>query len=1012
MYAGLSIKRTVVLVLFATSLVTLVAGWAAVRYLGLEGFARLDQEQAFHDLGRATSGLDNELAHLDSALRFKSVSDVTYRFAEDRDKLLGSDTFSWEALRSAGLNLIALYDPAGKLLAAGAFDLNTREAIPLDTLLKDLPDEIKRPGAGAGAGARNQGKGVLNTPLGPMLISYQPVLNSLGWGPSRGTLLAGRFLDGKLVEQLAQQLRLQFSLVPLAKAPALLSDKAREAMRAGKDAFVGSETSESLTVHCLYPDFLGIPALLLTVVHPHTDALAFNRSMHMALGLVGLAGALSFGASILLLQLFVLNPLSRITRHVAQIKDSRDLGKALVLDRDDEIGLLAKTLNATGADLARLYDQLDRQHGLQKLLIDNIPLPISIKDAHGRYVLANPALGRLLGRPAGDLPGSTDAELGSPAIWAASAQAEEQEVLRTGQPRFCESEAFDSPFAGLRLFATNRLPLPGPGDEPASVLTVSLDVTERHHAEENLRQSERKFRTLFESMTEGVSLNEIVTGPSGEASDYRVLGVNPAYESILGITSSRAIGELASRLYGAGEAPLLDTFSKVASSGTPTSFEVFFEPMAKHFHVSAFSPWPGHFATVFTDTTERIRTQEALEHARAVMQHVLDSMPSPVIGVDANAAVAYLNSAAAQMMGAADAVGAQSVGLPLAQAFPPLENYLDPIASALSQERPVQLHRIKVSVSGDQKLIDLQVFPLLADGQARGAVIRLDDVTERVRMEELVLQTEKMMSVGGLAAGMAHEINNPLGGILQSVQIVKRRLFSELPGNSRDAREAGCPLESIGRYLALREIPKFLDAIQDAGTRAAHIVSNMLEFSRRSESTVAPADLAELIEKALELASNDYDLKRKYDFRRIEIVRDFPAEPVIAGCTKTEIEQVVLNLIKNAAQALAVQPPVDQAPRIVLRLSSSHGFARLEVEDNGPGMDEAIRKRVFEPFFTTKSPGLGTGLGLSVSYFIITQNHGGDMTVESSPGRGARFIVRLPLGHPGEEPVGDGQSEA
>ncbi|KAF0233341.1 MAG: signal transduction histidine kinase nitrogen specific [Desulfovibrionaceae bacterium] len=1006
MYVGLSIKRTVILVLFATSLVTLLAGWAAVRYLGLEGFERLDQEQAFHDLGRAASGLDNELAHLDSALRFKSVSDITYRFAADRDKLLGSDTFSWESLRGAGLNLMALYDPAGKLLAVSAFDLETREAIPLDTLLKDLPDEIKRPGAVAGPGAKAHGKGVLNTPLGPMLISYQPVLNSLGWGPSRGTLLAGRFLDDKLVEQIAQQLRLQFSLIPLSKAPGPLADKARAAMRAENDAFVGSESQESLTVHCAYPDFLGIPALLLTVVHPHTDAMVFNRSMHLALGLVALAGVLSFGASILLLQLFVLNPLTRVTRHIAEIKDSRDLGKALVLDRDDEIGLLAKTLNATGADLARLYDQLDRQHGLQKLLIDNIPHPISVKDAHGRYAVANPALGRLLGRPVSELIGSTDSALGSPAMWAEFARAEELEVLRSGKPRFCEAEAFDSPFAGLRLFATSRLLLPGPGDEPASVLTVSLDVTERRYAEESLRQSERKFRTLFESMTEGVSLHEIVTGPMGEITDYRVLDVNPAFESILGIARDKAMGELASRLYGTGQAPFLDIFSRVASIGLATTFEVFFEPMDKHFHISAFSPWPGHFATVFTDTTERIRTQEALEHARTAMQHILDSMPSPVIGVDADAVVAYLNSAAARLLGAPNApnVGdegeageAAAVGLPLVKAFAPLEPYQDAIFSALAQGLPVQLHRVRLTVSGNQRLFDLQVFPMLTEGQTRGAVIRLDDVTERVRMEELVLQTEKMMSVGGLAAGMAHEINNPLGGILQSVQIVQRRLFSDLPGNSRSAQEAGCSLEAIGRYLESRDVPKFLDAIRDAGKRAAHIVSNMLEFSRRSESKMAPADLMELMEKALELASNDYDLKRKYDFRRIEIVRDYPEAPLIARCTKTEIEQVVLNIIKNAAQALASQPLVGQGPCIVLRLSQDGQFARMAVEDNGPGMDEATRKRVFEPFFTTKAPGLGTGLGLSVSYFIITQNHGGDMTVESSPGRGARFIIRLPL---------------
>ena len=987
----MSIKRTVILVLLAASLLTLAAGWAAVRYLGLEGFSRLDQEQAFHDLGRAANALDNELAHLDTALRFKSVSDTTYRYAGDRDKLLASDTFSWEALKGAGLNLMALYDPTGKLVAAGAFDLGTREAVPLDMLLKNLPDEIKRPGAGPHAEA--QSNGVLMTPLGPMLISCQPVLNSLGWGPSRGTLLAGRFLDDKLVERLGRQLRLALSVTPLAQAPEDLSSKAREALRTEHGSFVGSETPEELTAHSTYPDFLGIPSLLLTVVRPHTDVIAFRKSMHLALVFVGLAGAASFGISLLLLQMAVLKPLSRVTRHIAAIRDNRDLDKPLELDRDDEIGLLAKTLNSTGADLARLYDQLDRQHGMLKLLIDNIPHPISVKDSQGRYAVANPALARLLGLSAEQLLGATDAELGAPAAWADLTRAEEQEVLRSGEARYSEAEAFDSPFVGQRLFAANRLPLPGRGEESGSVLTLSLDVTEPRLAEESLRRSELKFRTLFESMTEGVCLHEMVTSPGGDVIDYRILDVNPAFEAILGIPRETALGEMASRLYGADAPPFLDIYALVAASGVPAAFEVFFAPLDKHFHISAFSPWPGHFATVFTDTTDRIRTQEALEHARAAMQHILDSMPSPVIGVNATAEVAYMNAAAAHLTTLAPD---EATGLPLARAFPPLGGHLDAIQDALGRGGPFILHRVALPIGSDPRLIDLQVFPMQTDGRTRGAVIRLDDVTERVRMEELVLQTEKMMSVGGLAAGMAHEINNPLGGILQSVQIVKRRLLENLPANAQSAKDAGCSLERINAYIESREVPKFLDAIQDAGKRAAHIVANMLEFSRRSESKMAPADLEELMDKALELASNDYDLKRKYDFRRIDIVRQYPKESIRLRCTKTEIEQVVLNLIKNAAHALAANPPVDDSPRIVLRLARDGAYARMEVEDNGPGMDEATRKRVFEPFFTTKAPGLGTGLGLSVSYFIICQNHGGDMTVESSPGHGARFIIRLP----------------
>jgi signal transduction histidine kinase len=150
----------------------------------------------------------------------------------------------------------------------------------------------------------------------------------------------------------------------------------------------------------------------------------------------------------------------------------------------------------------------------------------------------------------------------------------------------------------------------------------------------------------------------------------------------------------------------------------------------------------------------------------------------------------------------------------------------------------------------------------------------------------------------------------------------------------------------------------------------------------------------------VELAANDYDLKKKYDFRSISIIKDYEDIPQVS-MVSLEIEQVLLNLLKNAAQAM-IANPTDRRPSITLRLRREDRYAVIEVEDNGPGMTEDIRRRVFEPFFTTKEPGVGTGLGLSVSYMIVTQNHKGLMEVQSTPGRGTVFKVSLPIG--GEQP--------
>ncbi len=263
-------------------------------------------------------------------------------------------------------------------------------------------------------------------------------------------------------------------------------------------------------------------------------------------------------------------------------------------------------------------------------------------------------------------------------------------------------------------------------------------------------------------------------------------------------------------------------------------------------------------------------------------------------------------------------------------------------------------------------------------------------------MQEAMIQSEKMMSVGGLAAGMAHEINNPLSGILQCAQVVRNRLLGDTPVARERARAAGCALEAAHRFVAAGDIPALLDAMRDSAARAAKIVSNMLDFSRRVEKDKVPFDLHVIVDAALELCASDYDLKKKYDFGRIRLERDFDPDLPQVPCTPTQVEQVVMNLLRNAAQAMAGATD----PVLTLRTRREGDHAVLEVEDNGPGMEESVRRRAFEPFFTTKKPGEGTGLGLSVSYYIVATNHDGGMEVFSRPGQGTRFVIRLPLTPP------------
>ncbi len=204
-------------------------------------------------------------------------------------------------------------------------------------------------------------------------------------------------------------------------------------------------------------------------------------------------------------------------------------------------------------------------------------------------------------------------------------------------------------------------------------------------------------------------------------------------------------------------------------------------------------------------------------------------------------------------------------------------------------------------------------------------------------------------------------------------------------------------MAAIRRYIKKRDIDQQLGRIGEAGRRAAAIVENMLSFARKSDTKKQYHRLDEIVDKAIALAQNDYRLRRKYNFKKIDVIQQFAGDIPAIACDKSKIQQVVFNIFKNAIEAMAQSGQDD--PKVVLTIAKEQDRIRLEVQDNGPGMDADTKKRIFEPFYTTKSVGEGTGLGLSVSYFIIVEDHGGEMTVESGPGKGSRFVIKLPRRH-------------
>jgi len=396
----------------------------------------------------------------------------------------------------------------------------------------------------------------------------------------------------------------------------------------------------------------------------------------------------------------------------------------------------------------------------------------------------------------------------------------------------------------------------------------------------------------------------------------------------------------------------------------------------------------------------RSKIEQKLTGFQKYLNSIIDSMPSALIALDEQLYVTQWNQEASALSGTPldDALNQ-----PVFVAFEPLKAFLAQIRRTSEQHVVEKIEKVTWLRNDEPHHYALTCYPLTGGG-GRGVVIRIDDITQRINMEEMMVQSEKMLSVGSLAAGMAHEINNPLGAILHNAQNIRRRLSPELERNREAAEETGVRLEAVNQYLQRREVPQLLDGIQQAGSRAAKIVSHMLSFSRMSNRQLADCQLPMLIDQALEIAGNDFALMDGFDFRSIEIVRDFDPQIDRVPCIANELEQVLLNLLKNAAQAIH-QNQAQERGRIILRTRLNPPWAEIQVEDNGGGIPENVRKRIFEPFFTTKEVGQGTGLGLSVSYFIITNNHQGQMEVQCQPGHGSTFTLRLPLSSPGEPPA-------
>jgi two-component system, NtrC family, sensor kinase len=349
--------------------------------------------------------------------------------------------------------------------------------------------------------------------------------------------------------------------------------------------------------------------------------------------------------------------------------------------------------------------------------------------------------------------------------------------------------------------------------------------------------------------------------------------------------------------------------------------------------------------------------QKALEIARLkdFSENIVESLNVGVLAVDLDGIVESWNTRMEQLFGV---LRRDAVGRRLSSLLP--AELAQEIATRGDQEHITGIYKQRLHHQGKHLTLNVSITPLVSKSNERiGRLLLFDDVTQRERMEEQMTQTEKLTSLGLLAAGVAHEVNTPLAVISNYIQMLAKQM------------PEGDPRQSI------------IEKIVKQTFRASEIVNNLLNFSRTGAAEATSVDVNRVVEETLSLVS--HPLKTA----RIQVVKELGESlPPVHG-SANKLQQVFLNLFLNARDAMP------GGGMLEVRTGAHNGSVEIEIADTGAGIPREDINRIFDPFFTTKSNGRGTGLGLSVSYGIIKE-HAGKIDVRSTPGKGTAFHVEFP----------------
>jgi PAS domain S-box-containing protein len=690
----------------------------------------------------------------------------------------------------------------------------------------------------------------------------------------------------------------------------------------------------------------------------------------------------------------VLVPVQQL-RTAASRLGAGELDERLDLDRDDEFGELVSTFNAMAGSLAASQRDLAAQARRTRLIIETARNAFVGMDEDGLITEWNRSAEEIFGWTPDEASGRDLAELIVPPSLRPVHWERLRRYLATGKDRVAgetiEISAIDK--AG-REFPVELSIWDLEEDGRHSFNAFLQDISERKRAGE----LQARLAAIVESTDEAIV---------AFTTDLVLTSWNGGAERLYGYSAEETLGRSIDFLLCPGNGNGSSILAQVAQGQRLTGYDT--EVRTRDGRTVSVSLTASPIfdaeggvigiASIIHDITERQRFEQALRVSEQRFRSLVQKSSDLTLVCDAAGELTYVSPASHGILGLDDA---WLIGRGLDDLVHPDD--LDELRRRLDKaggEAQIAECRVR-HADGSFRRVEVTLTDLLEDPGLSGIVLNLRDVNDRHRLESELRHAQKLESVGQLASGIAHEINTPIQYLGDNVRFLQDA-FGNMTRVLDAYRQVNGSDEPVGalehaRNLEIEadtaflteEIPLAIDQTLDGVNRVGTIVRAMKAFGHPSNDEKAPADLNEAVRNTLVVANNQV----KYV---ADVVTELAELPQV-WCHLGDVNQVLLNLVINAAQAVAeAGQDTNQRGTITVRSFLDGDRAVIEVTDTGAGIRPEVARRIFEPFFTTKGVGMGTGQGLALAYSLIHDRHGGSITFSSEPGAGTTFTVRLPV---------------